>query len=208
MVKKALGLTTLAATDAAEGLTAADVPQLTPQKATRRYKPRARKCANKACGKVFTPQAKHGRFCSENCRKAGYRQRATKARKPKEQELILVATTCEHCGASFFAEAGKGAKYCSASHRTAAYRQRREAAIQTLIDLGINVEKARDVLELSGMRKTSRHLCQLGYLYDERSRRWVIPFETNQRITPRNSIPGSARARQTVKGQGSSRILP
>src|SRR5215216_2109806 len=55
-----------------------DGTQLTPQRVTRKYKPRARKCANKACQKLFTPSAKHGRFCSDACRQVEARRRAKK----------------------------------------------------------------------------------------------------------------------------------
>jgi hypothetical protein len=173
--QKRAGLTAASGTRGQAVLTPASVREVTPARGTRKYRPRARQCAHKGCETVFTPSAKHGKFCSDKCRKADARRRKAKIMKAAPKDPTLVVATCLHCGATFFAEQGKDAKYCSPSHRTAAWRQRREAAVQALVDMGMEAQKAGDVLELGGMVKTSRYLRQLGYQYNGRA--WVMAVE-------------------------------
>jgi hypothetical protein len=173
--KKRVGLTAASGTIGQAVLTTSGVRELTPARGTRRYRPRARKCAHKGCQTVFTPVAKHGRFCSDKCRKAEARKRKARTTKTPAKTPVLVVATCLHCGATFFTEQGKDARYCTSSHRTAAWRQRREAAVQALVDMGMDAQKAGDVLELGGMAKMTRYLHQLGYEYNESARRWLLP---------------------------------
>ena len=37
-------------------------------------------------------------------------------------------------------------------------------------------QEAADLVEQTGMKKISRYLAQQGYIYDEASRRWVLPL--------------------------------
>ncbi len=164
-------------------LTPADGTQLTPERGTRRYKPRARKCANKACQKSFTPAAKHGRYCSDACRKVDARKRKARTVKAEPAEPILVVCTCLYCNNTFFAEQGKGAKYCSDSHKELAYRQRRAATVEALVgDMNIPQQDAEDMLERIGMPRTRVYLRGRGYRYDEHSRRWGVPMERDVNV--------------------------
>jgi hypothetical protein len=152
----------------------------TPLKRTRRtYKPRARRC--KTCGDTFTPKSKHGAYCSDKCRKKAWRDRVarSKAAKPqpaKEEQLELL--TCPTCGHGFFAPAGKGQRHCSPSCRTKAWRQRRAAAVEALAcDMGITYDKASDVVEQYGMKKTGEYLGSRGYVFDVEERVWLQPIQ-------------------------------
>ena len=110
--KKRAGLTARSVRRDGSTVQPVDGTQLTPARRTRRYSPRARKCARKGCSNVFTPRAKHGRFCSDNCRRADARRREQKVTTTTVKR-DLVQAVCLYCGGSFLPEAGRGAKYCS-----------------------------------------------------------------------------------------------
>lgn len=159
--------------------TRVEAVQLTPAPRTRHYKLRARKCAHKACGALFTPAARHGKYCSDACRKADARRRqkrAAKVGKTVKVQRDLVEATCLWCHNTFLPEQGRGAKYCSDSHRELAYRQRREAAIEALVgDLGgMSAAESAAFVERLGMRLISRYLRQQGYVYSEPDRQWLM----------------------------------
>jgi hypothetical protein len=154
-----------------------DGTQLTPKKATRRYKPRARKCANKACQKVFTPDAKHGRFCSDACRKVEARRRAKKGIKVQIASPDLELVSCLHCTNTFFRKVGSSAKYCSDSHKELAYRQRKEATISAISDAtGMGLKDAAQLVRSAGMPNCTRWLKQQGMEYNDSLRRWLMPM--------------------------------
>jgi hypothetical protein len=139
----------------------------------RTYKPRARRC--KHCKQSFTPKTKHGKFCCDTCRKNFWECQGKRSKPAKEERLELV--TCAGCRQGFFATEGKGQKHCSASCRTKAWRIRRQATIEALgVELGINQEKAADVLETGGMKKITSFLSARGYAYDEVEHLWFPNF--------------------------------
>lgn len=155
---------------------AVDDTLLTPGRVTRKYKPRARKCANKACQKVFTPAAKHGRFCSDACRQVEARRRSKKGMKVQPAAPDLELTTCLYCGNTFLPVAGRGAKYCTDSHRELAYRQRKEATICAISDsTGMTLQDAQQLVTSAGMANCSRWLKQQGMAYNDSLRRWLVP---------------------------------
>jgi hypothetical protein len=154
-----------------------DGTQLTPKRVTRKYKPRARKCANKACQKVFTPSAKHGRFCSDACRQAEGRRRKKKGMKVQIASPDLELVTCLHCTNTFFRKVGSSAKYCSDSHKELAYRQRKEATISAISDAtGMGLEDAAQLVRSAGMPNCTRWLKQQGMEYNDSLRRWLMPM--------------------------------
>jgi hypothetical protein len=160
-------------------LTAISVTQVTGIKQTRRgYKPRARHC--KTCDKVFTPKSKHGKFCSDTCRKKDWRERQGRAKQNKPEpvkEVLLELGTCPCCNKGFIAQFGKGQRYCTPSCKTKAWRLRREAAIEALMfDMGISATKAADVIETGGMKKITQYLLSRGYTYDTHERTWLMPL--------------------------------
>lgn len=157
-------------------LTDADDTPLTAVRRTRKYSPRARKCAYKDCQNSFKPHAKHGKFCSDKCRKAEARRKEKKGMKGQVKERELVVCECLYCTNTFFAEPNKGAKYCSDSHRELAYRQRRSATVAALTgDLNVSQDDAQDMVERMGMARCSRYLRGRGYAYDENLRAWLLP---------------------------------
>ncbi len=146
---------------------------VTSKKATHRpYKPRARHCKN--CGENFTPKSKHGRYCSDNCRKAAWkREQGRKNRSPKLQQPALEVIVCAGCGKPFFGLAGQ--KYCKAACKTAAWRIRRIAAIVALaVDMGISEAKAADAVDFGGMKKITAYLTARGYNYDTTAKVWLM----------------------------------
>jgi hypothetical protein len=152
-----------------------DGTQLTPKRVTRKYKPRARKCANKACQKVFTPSAKHGRFCSDACRQAEGRRRKKKGLKVQITSPDLELVTCLHCTNTFFRKVGSSAKYCSDSHKELAYRQRKEATISAISEsTGMSIEDAGALVLSAGMANCTRWLRQQGMSYNDSLRRWLV----------------------------------
>lgn len=182
-------MTTKAAQNRA-GLTAGSVTRvtarpatgLTPARETKRpYKPRSRKCAC-GCGRIVerTPQTPHKRYFDDACRQRAYRRRTAKTRPAAAGSgAVLELATCEFCGATFLATAGKGAKYCKPSHRTAAAEQRRAAAIEAAIAIvgsigGLTPEDVVAFVEREGMKKISRYLRQQGYVYSEAARAWLM----------------------------------
>lgn len=157
-------------------LTPAGDPLLTASRVTRRYSPRARKCARKGCDVVFKPKAKHGKFCSDACRKADARRKAQKGMKPKAADPVLVVCECQWCGNTFFAEQGRAARWCSNSHKELAYRQRCAATIEALMgDLNEDEQQAVEQVERMGMKRCGAYLRGAGYIYDERARAWLLP---------------------------------
>ena len=154
-----------------------DGTQLTPQRVTRHYKPRARKCANKACQIVFTPSAKHGRFCSDACRQVEARRRKRKGTTVQIFDRDLELVTCLYCGNTFLPVAGKGAKWCSDSHKELAYRQRREATISAISEAtGMSIDAAAQLVGSAGMQHCTRWLKQQGMVYNDSLRRWLVPM--------------------------------
>lgn len=139
----------------------------------RHYKPRARHC--KVCGDEFTPDAKHGRYCSPACRKKAYRQRIAKGRKtasPPAANLDLI--TCEHCGGTNLITAGKGAKFCSPTCRQRSYKARRLATIEALMrDTNISQQTAHDALDRAGLKSMTAYLTKRGYVYHDPARQWI-----------------------------------
>lgn len=160
-------------------LTPGNETHVTPVKRTRRpYKPRSRHC--KTCGDIFIPKSKHGAYCNDKCRKKAWRNKVAKSKATKPQprkEEALELLTCPTCREGFFATAGKGQRHCSPSCRTKAWRQRRAAAVEALAcDMGISYEKAGDVVEQFGMKKTSDYLEKRGFVYDPDERAWLQPI--------------------------------
>ena len=146
---------------------------VTADKATHRsYKPRARRCKN--CGEHFTPKSKHGRFCTDNCRKAAWkREQGRKNRSVKVQQPALEVIVCAGCGKPFFGLAGQ--KHCKAACKTAAWRIRRSAAIVALaVDMGISEAKAADAIDFGGMKKITAYLTARGYSYDAITQAWLM----------------------------------
>jgi hypothetical protein len=147
---------------------------VTPQRVTHRpYKPRARNCKN--CGHNFTPKSKHGRYCSDNCRKAAWkREQGRKRRRSAEPtQPALEVIVCAGCGKSFFGLAGQ--KHCKPSCKTAAWRIRRSAAIVAVaIDMGISEAKAADAIDFGGMKKITAYLTARGYNYDTTAKAWLM----------------------------------
>lgn len=138
----------------------------------RSYKPRARHCKN--CGHTFTPKSKHGRYCSDNCRKATWkREQGKKRRSLKLEHPTLDVIVCAGCGKSFFGLAGQ--KHCKPSCKTAAWRIRRSAAIVAVaIDMGISEAKAADAIDFGGMKKITAYLTARGYSYDIVAKAWLM----------------------------------
>jgi hypothetical protein len=176
-LKKALGLTVARVTGETHnwetGVTPNSGTNVTPKRVTHRsYKLRARHCKN--CGEVFTPKSKHGRFCSDTCRKAAWKKERRKHPKPpKEKPLEL--QTCAGCRQGFFGV--RGQKHCTPSCKTAAWRHRRQAAIAILaFDMQISETKAADVVEVSGMKKITAYLTTRGYVYNDVEQEWMFCF--------------------------------
>jgi hypothetical protein len=66
--------------------------------------------------------------------------------------------------------------YCGGTCKTLAYRARRSATIQAMADyLGSTPQRAEDAVELYGLAAAKRGLEQVGMVYDQSSRRWLIP---------------------------------
>ncbi len=168
--RKTTGETPKKTTDVAT----AQATDVTSKKATHRsYKPRARRCKN--CDHTFTPKSKHGRFCSDNCRKAAWkREQGRKQRRSVEPvQPALQVIVCAGCGKSFFGLAGQ--KHCKPSCKTAAWRIRRSAAIVAVaIDMGISEAKAADAIDFGGMKKITAYLTARGYSYDAVVQAWFM----------------------------------
>ena len=149
-----------------------DTTHETPKKTTRRYKPRARKCAC-GCGVTFTPKTRHGRYASANCRKRAHaRRRRTEQAAPIEQPVELCQ--CLYCGATFFAPEGNGQLYCKPAHRTAAWRDRREATIRAIAEQhGTTREAAERHVKMLGLAVVVEALRAGGYVYRMQARQWV-----------------------------------
>ena len=167
--RKTTGETPKMATDVAT----VQVTDVTPQRATHRsYKPRARRCKN--CRHDFTPKSKHGRFCSDNCRKVTWKREQGKKRRSVEPiQPALQLIVCAGCGKSFFGLAGQ--KHCKPSCKTAAWRLRRSAAIVAVaVDMGISEAKASDAIDFGGMKKITAYLTARGYEYDTTAKAWLM----------------------------------
>lgn len=167
--RKTTGETPKKATDVAVTQTT----HVTPEKTTHRsYKPRARNCKN--CGHNFTPKSKHGRYCSDNCRKATWkREQGRKQRSVEPQQPALKVIVCAGCAESFFGLPGQ--KHCKASCKTAAWRLRRSAAIVAVaVDMGISEAKASDAIDFGGMKKITVYLTARGYQYDTTAKAWLL----------------------------------
>lgn len=178
--QKRAGLTAAVGTHGHGQLTPPDAPLLTPARGTRHYTPRARKCARKGCTALFKPHAKHGKYCSEKCRKADARRRKAKTVKTKPADPILVLTECLYCHHTFLAEQGRGAKYCTDSHKELASRQRRAAtidAVQVIVgdSGGMTRRDVEEFVEREGMKRVRALLTQQSYVYDEQARAWLLP---------------------------------
>ena len=167
--KNALGVTPQIVTRKSQGVT--------PAHRTRHYKPRARKCKAPGCNAVFTPLAKHGKFCSDRCRKRAARACDAKARRTQPKPVPKFAlAVCAHCGNTFLATTGKGAKFCKASHKQAAYKVRRAAASAALaldFGTGLTYEAAADLVETLGLKRIGNYLKSRGFGYSETSRQWI-----------------------------------
>ncbi|MEO8397915.1 MAG: hypothetical protein ABI700_33285, partial [Chloroflexota bacterium] len=154
------------------------VRTVTPKRVTgkRRYKARARRC--ECCHETFTPKRNgSAKYCSDRCRKKDSRANMAKQNKGKATpiERAVEVCTCLWCGGTWLAEPSRDPKYCSPSHRTAAYRQRRYSAIEAVATIkAYDPEKAAQLIQASGMRKTSSWLRRHGYSYDEIARRWAM----------------------------------
>lgn len=167
--RKTTGETPKMATD----VSTTQTTHITPEKVTHRsYKPRARRCKN--CGHTFTPKSKHGRFCSDNCRKATWkREQGRKRRSAEPRQPALEVIVCGGCDKSFFGLPGQ--KHCKASCKTAAWRIRRTAAIVAVaVDMGISEAKAADAIDFGGMKKITAYLTARGYHYDATAKAWLI----------------------------------
>lgn len=155
-----------------------DETPLTAKRETRRYKPRARKCAC-GCGRQVTPtvQAPHKKFYEDACRKRAARLRAKKHKKTEAVERDLELVTCAYCGHGFFSEQGRGGKYCTPSHKQLAYVARREAAALAIAHATrMTIEAAAALVKSAGMNNCSLWLQKQGFLYDEQARRWAKSF--------------------------------
>lgn len=151
-------------------------PTVTRQSTTRRYKPRARKCAC-GCGATFTPKTRHGRYATPNCRKRDHARKQAKARAKAAQAASddrLEVAYCLYCGASFFAPEGNGQLYCKPAHRTAAWRARRDATIRVIAEQhSTTVEAAERLVEQLGLSVVIEALRSDGYTYKMQARKWV-----------------------------------
>lgn len=162
-------------------MTSGDAPVVTTKRVTRRrtYKARARLC--KCCHETFTPKVnRSAKFCSDRCRKKDNRAKMAKEKKAKaaQVERDLEICTCLWCGGTWLADPSHDPKYCSPSHRTKAYRQRRFSAIETVATIkNYSAVKAEQLINTSGMLKTSRWLRKNGYTYDELTRSWLIAVQ-------------------------------
>lgn len=95
-------------------------------------------------------------------------------------EPILVVCECLYCTNTFFAEQGRGAKYCSESHKELAYRVRRTATVTALTgDLNVSESEAVEMVERMGMARCGAYLRGRGYVYDDRSKAWLLPMDNN-----------------------------
>ncbi|MEO8395449.1 MAG: hypothetical protein ABI700_20820 [Chloroflexota bacterium] len=171
------GLTALQET----GLEAQDATRLKPvPRTTRPYKKRARKCAC-GCGKAVAPTARNPnkRFFDDNCRKRWHRQQEAKMRKDQPAtEKVLEMYTCQFCGATFLAEAGRGAKWCKPSHGVMAAEHRRAAAARVFVEsFNMTPEDTENMIERVGMKNVSAYLRQQKWVYDEQARRWGIAVQ-------------------------------
>ncbi|MEO8394565.1 MAG: hypothetical protein ABI700_16340 [Chloroflexota bacterium] len=163
------------------GLNEQDATRLNPAtRTTRRYKKRARKCAC-GCSKTVAPTARNPnkRFFDDTCRKRWHRQQEAKMRKDQPiAEPLLDLYTCQFCGSTFLAEAGRGAKWCKPSHGVMAAEQRRAAAEQVFVEsFNMTPEDTENMIERVGMKHVSAYLRQQGYSYDEAARRWLIAVQ-------------------------------
>jgi hypothetical protein len=157
----------------ATGETFKKTTHVTAEQTTHRsYKPRARNCKN--CGHNFKPKSKHGRYCSDNCRKAAWkREQGRKNRSVEPQQPALKVIVCAGCDESFFGLPGQ--KHCKASCKTAAWRIRRSAAIVALaVDMAISEAKAADAVDFGGMKKITAYLTARGYSYDAAAKAWLM----------------------------------
>jgi hypothetical protein len=147
--------------------------QVTAEKTTHRsYKPRARRCKN--CGENFTPKSKHGRFCTDNCRKTAWKREQGRKNRSVKVQPALEVIVCAGCSKSFFGLSGQ--KHCKAACKTAAWRIRRTAAIVALaVDMGISEAKAADAIDFGGMKKITAYLAARGYYYDATAKAWLMP---------------------------------
>lgn len=159
---------------------AVDGTRLTAKRVTRAYKTRARQCENKACRKLFTPKAKHGRFCCDPCRQTEARRRKKKGLKLEVVERDLELVTCLFCNNTFFGQKGSHAKYCSDSHKELAYRQRRASTISAISEsTGMSLGDANELVQNAGMPNCTRWLRQQGMSYNDSLRRWLAPISTD-----------------------------
>lgn len=150
-----------------------DTTHETRRKTTRRYKPRARKCAC-GCGVTFTPKTRHGRYASANCRKRAHDRRRAKARQDAPKETPLELVQCLYCGSTFFAPEGNGQLYCKPAHRTAAWRDRRAATVRIVAEQhGTTIESAERHVKLLGLSVVMEALRAAGYVYRLQARQWV-----------------------------------
>ena len=169
--RKTTGETPKMATD----VSTTQATRVTSEKVTHRsYKPRARRCKN--CDHTFTPKSKHGRYCSDNCRKAAWKREQGRQRRRSAEPVqpALEVIVCAGCGKSFFGVTGQ--KHCKPSCKTAAWRIRRSAAIVAIaIDMGISEAKAADAIDFGGMKKITAYLTARGYNYDVTAKAWLMP---------------------------------
>jgi endogenous inhibitor of DNA gyrase (YacG/DUF329 family) len=92
------------------------------------------------CGRYFKTDLDHARYCSDNCRQAGYRRRvnpasgspASIAARNQRGALTRMATSvqfeCQQCGKLSYRTAAEGnRRYCSDACKQKAWRERRKA---------------------------------------------------------------------------------
>lgn len=171
--KKPLGQQAASVTQVAVGDAANTITQVRLRR-KRKYTPRARKCAC-GCGQIFTPKLSRGRYIDVSHRARAYRRKHRKGSAPAKRETVLDLLTCEHCGLDFLGNGARQQKYCSTRCRNAASKVRRHAAELALSQaLGMSIEKARDVIDATGMKELQRVLAGLGMTYDPSSRQWGV----------------------------------
>lgn len=154
----------------------------------------ARRCQH--CKTSFTPKRATAKYCSDACRVKAFKSRH-KPRQRVKPIPVIVSTCCAHCGSRFAASAGRGQLYCTPSCKTLAYRARRSALIDAVAAYtNVDVDVAFESVEKYGMKRAGEIVRQLGMVYDQSSRRWLIPAEAPLRTEISNAANDASGTRR------------
>jgi len=115
-------------------------PVFTPSRNGKRSSKR-RRCEH--CRETFTAKRSTAKYCKPACRKAAYRAR----QKHEKQDF---PRRCAHCETGFWTDNPRRL-YCKPSCRTQASRARRVVALEALCRLGMEAERAADLLDTVGL---------------------------------------------------------